>query len=999
MTRVIFDKIAGPLMHDKPKEIIEYNTLALFPSIGRSGLLYIAKDTSRTYRFDIESAVYIETSTSPDNPQNTPFKVRVVNTDPAAVVASNLGYYYNFPAVSDARNIAAIGWHVPTKAEVLALRAHLDPGGNEGVNVAGGKMKQSGLTGWNTPNTGANNESGFNAIGSGKRNYIYELLKLEADYYTSSACVAGEVAPQYIGLVAWGYALLFNSARLVCESYTPFMTNGLSVRLVKDITLLADGQIGSYIGNDGTIYPTICIGAQEWISVNLAESKYRDGSDIPTVGDKTAWLALNTGAKSAFNNDPANAVTAVTEGATLYNEAVINPQDILEIEEGANIDVTLVNKKINISAPLPDYVQGPANAVDSRICLFDAATGKLIKLSNVSIDANGTITILGGTATILGKKALVMPTGTAGIDSGLSIRDIAGESIIQFGNNLSDYYTGAINQAKSGSMIRLDTRDAAPIPGGHAYSAFQIQVRVAGAAYTAYKVPVQIAGGAPEGALCISPTGVVSVYYGLWTAGQITSTLPTGTAPLVIASQTKVANLNVQFLDGKEAGAVNGIAELDTAGTLKTTQIPAVENLLSYGIAMDSTVSNPICPRVGNMELPRSLPIQSKMRGCVIDNSTGEVVYYLHPTDWSKRENGTASNRDGSDGQVVVEIPSHWRKITQVGTIQIPRISEVELPGFTYIPKYYIGAYEGSVQRSVSKLCSVINADADYRGGNNNAAYDAATNTFLGRPATVISRTDFRTYARNRGASTNWNQLTYDAYKSVFYLYMIEYANLHSQSAYNAAKDGNGYAQGGLGNGVTDLVSGEWAAFNGYHPFVPCGHSDSLGNFTGEVTYNALDFGGAGVTRSTKVCRYRGLENIFGHIWKWIDGINVETQSAADGGLTKLWVSKNPLDFTDANYINYTYLGNLGRSYDYIKTMLLGEIMPETQGGGAGTTTYFGDHSWLGNIPGAGTDLRAVIFGARADYAGTGGLATSYAYDSPAHAHAHFGGRLCFLGA
>ena len=228
---------------------------------------------------------------------------------------------------------------------------------------------------------------------------------------------------------------------------------------------------------------------------------------------------------------------------------------------------------------------------------------------------------------------------------------------------------------------------------------------------------------------------------------------------------------------------------------------------------------------------------------------------------------------------------------------------------------------------------------------------------------------------------------------------MIEYANLNSQSAYNAAKDANGYAQGGLGDGVTDLVGGEWGAFNGYYPFVPCGHSDSLGNFTGEVTYNALDFGGAGVTRSTKVCRYRGIENIFGHIWKWVDGINVATQAASDGGLTKLWASKDPADFTDASYLNYTYIGNLGRVNDYVKTMLLGEVMPELQGSGAGSSTYYCDYSYLGNIPGSGTDLRGVIFGAYAYDGAFAGLAASSTYHSPATTHTSIGARLCFLGA
>ena len=73
--------------------------------------------------------------------------------------------------------------------------------------------------------------------------------------------------------------------------------------------------------------------------------------------------------------------------------------------------------------------------------------------------------------------------------------------------------------------------------------------------------------------------------------------------------------------------------------------------------------------------------------------------------------------------------------------------------------------------------------DADYRGGNNNTAYDGTYRTFLGRPATGISRTNFRNYARKRKAgSTEWNCMTYDIQKELYWLFVIEYATLNSQA-------------------------------------------------------------------------------------------------------------------------------------------------------------------------------------------------------------------------
>ena len=417
-----------------------------------------------------------------------------------------------------------------------------------------------------------------------------------------------------------------------------------------------------------------------------------------------------------------------------------------------------------------------------------------------------------------------------------------------------------------------------------------------------------------------------------------------------------------------------------------------------YGIQWDTTVSSPACTRIGDSQLHKYLPVQSQMRGCVLTDA-GAVAYYLNPYDWTKKADGTASKLDGTDGQVMVELPAHYRRFeSPSATLRQCKISMYALTGFTYVPTKYIGAFEASLQRSTSKLCSVINLATDYRGGDNNAGRDALASTYLGKAATSISRINYRTYARNRG-SVNWNMLTYDAYKSMFWLYFVEYANFNSQAAVNAAKDANGYTQGGLGNGVTDMNGTEWSNFNGYNPFVPCGFTNALGNYSGELTYSAVDFGGAGVTRTTKANRYRGIELPFGHVWKWIDGINIEFQSAAAGGLSKLWVFTDPANFSNDNYTNYTYLGNISRANDYIKELIAGEIMPAAQGGGAGSTTYFCDYAYMANIPGSGTDLRGVIFGGYAHYGADAGLGFSASYDAPSITYPSIGSRLCFLGA
>jgi len=144
-----------------------------------------------------------------------------------------------------------------------------------------------------------------------------------------------------------------------------------------------------------------------------------------------------------------------------------------------------------------------------------------------------------------------------------------------------------------------------------------------------------------------------------------------------------------------------------------------------YGIEWDSNVASSACTRIGRPELHVSLPIQSKMRRCVLRDN-GTVAYYLHANDSTKRDTGAAAKLDGTDGQVMVEIPAHYRKFEVDGTKFRCFLSEHALPGFHFVPLAYRSAYEAAVDRTVSatpKLASVVNTSAAFRGGNNTAGW------------------------------------------------------------------------------------------------------------------------------------------------------------------------------------------------------------------------------------------------------------------------------------
>ena len=437
--------------------------------------------------------------------------------------------------------------------------------------------------------------------------------------------------------------------------------------------------------------------------------------------------------------------------------------------------------------------------------------------------------------------------------------------------------------------------------------------------------------------------------------------------------------LNNFFVDASDAAYWGGVAEAT----------------YSYGILIDGNFSTPLVTRVGNLELHKTLPIHSLMRGCLLLDD-GTVNYYLDPNDWSKKADGTAANHTGADGMVMVEIPEYYTIYRSIDDIRKEvRISQRPLPGYQLKPKRYVSAYKATVQRSNNKLASVINTDADFRGGNNDATKDALPSTQLGRSASNISLTNFRAYARNRAAGTRWNCMTYDIKKSIFWLFAIEYGNLNSQAAVSAKDPVNGYMQGGLGNGVTNASSAEWNAFNGYYPFVPCGASNILGNKSGEVTYTAVDFEGTGINRNFTVSRYRGIESPFGETHDWTDGILIDVKSVADGGTSTLYTTNDPSKFSSTDFANYIMRGLVSRSSGYVRNMIFGvegDIIPTNVTGGS--TTYYADYFYTSVTE---SSLRGVYFGGAALDGASAGLVYALSNSAPSIATTNIGSRLCFV--
>lgn len=415
------------------------------------------------------------------------------------------------------------------------------------------------------------------------------------------------------------------------------------------------------------------------------------------------------------------------------------------------------------------------------------------------------------------------------------------------------------------------------------------------------------------------------------------------------------------------------------------------ENELWYGVKFDlANSSSPDGVRTGNMEMHRTLPIQSKMRGCTISN-TDNTKKYLKANDWTKWEDGTTSSQDSSGVGVeaFVEIPEHYRLLiaTPDNTVEI-RMSEYNLPGYTKVEKKYIGAYEGSVNLDSSS--------------HNNLLRTQVRNT---APIISKTRTEFQTMARNNNRTNNWNIYTYDAHRDLTWLFVVEYATLNSQKAFNANLTAEGYHQGGLGDGVTSgtvTVNGATT-----YSFVPCGTTNSLGNGTGIIEYTHTNTNAEGTSTGTKVVnvpRYRGIENPFGHVWKNVIDVVVA------GTDNSVYICKDYTKFgTFEGGTNPTAEQLIAAGYElqdfkestitsqYVKKLVnnnQADLFPTVVGNGASATTYYCDYHWTSVTATPRTLLIGGYSGSGSD-AGLFSLLSSFGFGSSI---ASVGTRITFYG-
>ena len=397
-------------------------------------------------------------------------------------------------------------------------------------------------------------------------------------------------------------------------------------------------------------------------------------------------------------------------------------------------------------------------------------------------------------------------------------------------------------------------------------------------------------------------------------------------------------------------------------------------DMMSYGVEWDITVADPTCTRIGNPLFHRSLPIQSEYKGCVVKN--GKLQYYLNPNDWSKTSNGSNSNLDGTDGDVMIHTPKFYGKSGSNGNKRWVRISTVKVDAsWVEIPEMFISAYRNTIYTDgdTTKVASVVSTDAKYRGGGRRSAYDEylTTDQFktdLGKPVSNITRATMRTYA----AAAGHELLCYEFYKWIFYWnYVIEYANFNSQKEFNSELTSDGYHQGGLGPGITTWDWSQWGTYNGNYAITPCGYTNEFGNFSGVKAIQIQS-----PEKTLYANRWRGFENPFGDIWTNLEGIVIKRDAAKAN--SNVYTTTDVLKYGD-DYSLFDIAGVEIAQDGWIKAFNLGsnaEIIPSSIGGSE--STYKCDYHWCNADS---IEKRTLRVGGDADYGGKAGLG-SFASDS-----------------
>lgn len=380
---------------------------------------------------------------------------------------------------------------------------------------------------------------------------------------------------------------------------------------------------------------------------------------------------------------------------------------------------------------------------------------------------------------------------------------------------------------------------------------------------------------------------------------------------VVTAQKTFDVTPEITNLPVKNRDAVNK-AYIDKVIGAITTTTDTYQG--AYGLDWDQT--NDTYSRTG---ADGYTAIQSMMRRCVLHNDassitkvgdtglTGTVNYYLHPTNSNFKADGSVAVLDGTDGNVMVQIPKFYYKYnynTTSGVVHEHSISLTADEGYS--------VHDAFVVADVEKDYRYFPA---YEGYSDGGVLKSVSGVY---PTTNKNITTFRNEAEANGAG--YRQVDFLLYEAITLLMIIEYGTMNLQQA--------------LGQGRTMLRGGSWV---GGSYLGITGLSNGLGNGSGNVTYvgDADDAAADG-----SYMTYRGCENFYGNIWWFADGVlfsnNVPYVNQHPSTYDSTVLGVNDVSTGVTMTASDGYVRELGNSSK-------GFFPTSVSGGGssAGTTDYF----------------------------------------------------------
>ena len=398
-----------------------------------------------------------------------------------------------------------------------------------------------------------------------------------------------------------------------------------------------------------------------------------------------------------------------------------------------------------------------------------------------------------------------------------------------------------------------------------------------------------------------------------------------------------------------------------------------------YGVSWSETSSNPDCTRIGNMDMHRSLPIQSMMKPFAFQTQPVHKDQFVPLKEnfteaMYSHTNNAEAGQVASTVNIMIRIPEFWYTDEYVPSSKTHnlKICSHAKPGWHHHKEAYVSAYEAFNFDNKGRLISMKSVV----------------------PTVNFTRTNGRTWARANGfdGEAKWNLYTYEEHRAICHLFLVEYATRNSQKAVNTALTPEGFRQGGLGSGCTTGA----ATINGAQTwsFIPTGSSDSLGSGSGEVTVTIqqTDSSCSNTSTITRKCNiYRGIENPFGHIWKHTDDII----SIYDGGWRTYYKSIKPDQFATNKNNSYKPLTSAAVVTGYkteIRATPTCDFFAEACTNGS-ETTYWCDYNW----DNTDTSEHCLLIGGRSDGGGRAGLFTLASDGGVGHSAADVGSRLTYL--